>query len=81
MSARPVENARDFMFIYYLLFIIYYLLMCSLDEELTWSALDFSVEPAVNRTFRATFPSEQSANEFRDIFAEGKVPFTTHRTH
>jgi hypothetical protein len=47
----------------------------SLDEELTWSALDFSVEPAVNRTFRATFPSEQAANEFRDIFAEGKVPF------
>ncbi len=57
------------------LFIIYFALwLRSLDEELTWSALDFSVEPAVNRTFRATFPSEQAANEFRDIFAEGKVP-------
>jgi hypothetical protein len=65
ISGRPVYPVHPYNFEY-----------CNfprLEDDLTWSALDFSVEPPANRTFRAEFPSQEAANEFRDVFAEGKV--------
>jgi E3 SUMO-protein ligase RanBP2 len=44
----------------------------NLSDDLTWSALDFSIDPPNYRTFKAQFESEEATSEFRDMFAEGK---------
>jgi len=44
----------------------------NLSDDLTWSALDFSIDPPNYRTFKAQFESDEATSEFRDMFAEGK---------
>nr|CAG4642549.1 EOG090X078K [Evadne anonyx] len=41
-------------------------------KECVWSAIDYSAEESVHRTFRAQFASINAALEFQSIFAEGK---------
>lgn len=42
-------------------------------EDMKWSALDFSTDPPIKRTFRVEFEEEEIATEFKDIFEEGKL--------
>lgn len=42
------------------------------SPDMSWSALDFSVDPPTHRTFKVEFPTPDIASEFRDMFAEGK---------
>jgi len=41
-------------------------------KECVWSAIDYSAEETVHRTFRAQFASVNAALEFQSMFAEGK---------
>jgi len=43
-----------------------------LADDMSWSALDFSMDPPTYRTFRVEFSSPDTVAEFRDMFAEGK---------
>ena len=40
---------------------------------MSWSALDYSGEEAVKKTFKVQFQTDDVTNDFRDIFAQGKV--------
>merc|ERR1711971_1435084 len=43
-----------------------------LADDMSWSALDFSMDPLTYRTFRVEFNTPDTVAEFRDMFAEGK---------
>jgi len=43
-----------------------------LGDDLSWSALDYSGEEAVKKTFKVQFQTDDVTNDFRDIFAQGK---------
>jgi len=43
-----------------------------LSDDMSWSALDFSMDPPTYRTFRVEFNTPDTVAEFRDMFAEGK---------
>jgi len=43
-----------------------------LADDMSWSALDFSMDPPTYRTFRVEFNTPDTVAEFRDMFAEGK---------
>merc|ERR1712130_979378 len=42
------------------------------DQEIEWTAFDFSTEPPSQKTFKVEFDDSSVSNEFRDMFAEGK---------
>lgn len=43
-----------------------------LGPDLSWSALDFSMDPPTYRTFKVDFSTPETSADFRDMFAEGK---------
>jgi len=44
----------------------------NLDEDLTWSGLDYSDGNPVKRSFRIKFDKKETEYDFRDSFAQGK---------
>ena len=43
------------------------------EDNIQWSALDFSTDPPSQRTFRVEFDDISISREFKDMFAEGKL--------
>ena len=49
--------------------------MFSLEDDLSWTALDYASEDPVRKTFKVSFNSRDIINDFKDTFAQGKVSF------
>lgn len=49
--------------------------------DMQWSALDFSTDPAAQRTFKIQFDEDEITAEFKDIFDEGRKVFSVARSH
>ena len=45
----------------------------SLDDSMTWSGLDYSDGNPVKKSFQIKFDSKEFENDFKDMFAQGKV--------
>ena len=43
------------------------------QDNIEWSALDFSTDPPSKRSFRVEFEDISISREFRDMFAEGET--------
>ena len=43
------------------------------EDNIQWSALDFSTDPPSQRSFRVEFEDISISREFRDMFAEGET--------
>ena len=46
------------------------------EDNIQWSALDFSTDPPSHRTFRVEFDDISISREFKDMFAEGDTLFS-----
>ena len=45
------------------------------EDNIEWSALDFSTDPPSHRSFRVEFEDISVSREFKDMFAEGERMF------
>ena len=45
------------------------------EDNIEWSALDFSTDPPSHRSFRVEFEDISVSREFKDMFAEGERTF------
>jgi len=43
-----------------------------LEDDMSWTALDYSGPDAARKTFRIKFDGEEMSNDFKDVFAQGK---------
>ena len=53
--------------------VMYMTSIIRLEDDMSWTALDYSGPEAARKTFRIKFNGEEMSNDFKDVFAQGKV--------